>query len=55
MRINLHETFPAITLVAAPPAAVASNFGGGEIGYEPPPVDGALTREQVRREYGGCR
>ena len=41
----------ALSVMAALPSAFASNFVGGELGYETHPVRSSLTREQVRQEY----
>lgn len=37
------------------PAAFAANFVGGELGYDTDPINSALTRQQVQREYQAFR
>lgn len=49
--MNFRKTLCALSMIAALPAAFASNFVGGELGYETHPVRSNLTREQVRQEY----
>jgi hypothetical protein len=56
LKMNIRKTVLALTFAAvAAPAAFANNFIGGEAGYDTHPVSGAITREQLQREYQAFR
>lgn len=54
--MNIRKTVLVLSVAAAAiPAAYAGNFVGGELGWDPHPVNSTVTREQLQREYQAFR
>jgi hypothetical protein len=56
LNMKIRKTLLALSVAAATvPAAYAGNFVGGELGWDSHPVNSAVTREQLQREYQAFR